>query len=89
MDDWSRAELLQLASIAGGVLASVLALVGIKMVRTVHVLMNSRLTQLLDASTSGARAEGVTQGRAEADQLTVAKEVRQDARDDRAQGEKP
>jgi hypothetical protein len=45
-------------------------------IREVHVSLNSRLTQLLEASTHAARANGIAQGRAESIQKSSEEQVK-------------
>ena len=53
-DDWSRQELLQLGGIAVAGIAVVVGALVRKDVRAVHILINSRLSQLI----AGAKAVG-------------------------------
>jgi tetrahydromethanopterin S-methyltransferase subunit C len=66
MLEWTKAELLQLAAIVGTVVTAIIGFIVARMVKTVHVLMNSRLTELLKITKSSARAEGVIEGEARA-----------------------
>jgi hypothetical protein len=82
LGDWTRQELLQAAGIAGSLTTAVLSIVAVKMVRTIHVMWNSRMTQFLE----GARAEGGLKERADADARALAKESHaEDRADDLAQ----
>jgi hypothetical protein len=59
-------DIAQFVTAAVVVFSAVVGLMTARAVRTVHVLMNSRLTELLEARTGEARAEGVNAGRSEA-----------------------
>lgn len=65
--DWSRAEILQLTSIiVSGVVVIIVPVVGRflnKKIQEVHILINSRMTELI----AGAQAQGQVKERAEAD----------------------
>ena len=65
MEDWTRAELLQLVSVVGTVIVALIGLATVRLVRTVHILMNSRLDELLKVTREASRAEGLKEGRAE------------------------
>ena len=57
-------ELFQLANTAGLLIIAVLGFVNRKAIREVHLMINSRLSELIVASNAQARSEGVTEGRA-------------------------
>ncbi len=76
IDGWTRAEELQLFGILGTIVVGLLAVWAVKIGKANHVLINSRLTQLLDAITTGARAEGAAQERAAADARNAATDER-------------
>ncbi len=77
MEDW-----LPWVSIAASVATAIIGLVAVRMVRTVHVMMNSRMDQLLTITAAGSRAEGAVQERAEADARKVVRDaVDKDIRD--------
>jgi hypothetical protein len=61
--DWTRGELLQLGGLVTASLATIVGLVVTKKVTEIHVLFNSRFSQII----AGARAEGGMKERAEAD----------------------
>ena len=70
-EGWSHAEIIQLVSVAvTGALTLVVAWLR-KGVNDVHVMINSRLSQLL----TGAAAEGQVKERAAADQRDAAKDA--------------
>lgn len=48
-------------------------------VQTLHLAVNSRLTELISASVAAAHAEGMAQGRATADARSDAKDAKADA----------
>jgi len=78
--DWTKAEALQLISI---VISSVLVIIGLILRRNakdIHVLINSRMTELVEFAKRSSRAEGIETGRLEADARSVAKEARADER---------
>ena len=69
-EDWPRQDLLQLAGIIVAVIAIVVGALIRRDVRAVHVLINSRLSQLI----AGAEATGQVKERAEADARDAAKD---------------
>lgn len=75
---WNRGELLQLGGILGTIFAAMIGLIVARMVRNVHVMINSRMSELL----AGAKAQGVVGERAAADARQLAKVVADDARQD-------
>lgn len=79
-EDWSRQELLTLAAIVMTFVVAIIGLVGVWIGRSSHVLMNSRLSQLLAASVGEARGEGAALERAAADARQVEKQIVDDAR---------
>lgn len=58
-DLWSHLEVLQLLTILSTVVTSLIGLIAVRSIRTVHILMNSRMEQLLE----GAVAKGIVQER--------------------------
>ena len=80
-EDWSRQELLQLGGITVAAVAVIVGAVLRKDIKAIHVLINSRLSQLI----AGAEAAGQVKERAEADARTVVKEDKEIAREDRKQ----
>jgi hypothetical protein len=58
-------ELASLASAAAAFLAAGISYVSLRKVAEVHVSINSRMSELLEAAKHAARADGVVQGRAE------------------------
>lgn len=68
-EDWSRQELLQLGAIVSSATAAIAATIGVKMVRTVHVMINSRMGQII----AGAQAQGQVKERDEAQERHEAK----------------
>lgn len=78
-EDWTRQELLQLA---GTVVAAAAIIVGVvlrKDIKQIHVMINSRLSQLM----AGAEAVGQVKERAEADARGVVQDNRTDSALDR------
>lgn len=69
--DWTSSEILQIVTVGSTIVTSVIGFLTIRAVRTVHVIMNSRMTQLL----AGATAQGANQERKEADQRALALEL--------------
>ena len=57
-------ELFQLANTLGLLIIGVLGFINRKAIREVHLMINSRLSELILASNAQARSEGVTEGRA-------------------------
>lgn len=58
-----KAEWLQIAGLVVTAITAAIGLVIARMISTVHILINSRMTQLLDITRTGAKAEGVELGR--------------------------
>ncbi len=59
-------EVITAMTVAGGVLVALIGLIGVwlgKKVTNLHLLVNSRLTELLDANKIAAKAEGVAEER--------------------------
>ena len=75
LDNWSRGELLQLGGIVVAAIAIVVGIVLRKEIRQIHIMINSRLTQLI----AGAEAVGQVKERAEADAREVVQDERTDA----------
>jgi hypothetical protein len=65
--DWSRTELLQLGGIGMAGVATIVGLIVKKNIAEIHVLINSRVSQLIAAS----EAKGQVKERAEADAREV------------------
>lgn len=62
---WSNAEILQLINIIATIIVAIISLMAVKIGRESHILMNSRLSELLSARAGEARAEGVAQERSD------------------------
>ncbi len=54
LTDWTRGEILQLVGIVAATSATLAGVIVAYMVRSVHIMVNNRLTQML----IGAKAEG-------------------------------
>lgn len=50
LDDWTRAELLQLGGLIVGALAIAVGAILRNDIKTIHVMLNSRLSQLLTSA---------------------------------------
>jgi hypothetical protein len=70
--EWSRQEILQIASIVGTIITAVLSFITVRMSKTIHVMINERLSQML----TGAKAEGAGEERAAQDARDRAREKR-------------
>jgi hypothetical protein len=52
----------ELISALGALIAAIASLINRKKIQELHLLVNSRLTQLLDVTKSSAHAQGVKEG---------------------------
>jgi len=59
---WGSVEWLQLANIAGTITAALIGLAAVRIGRTNHSLMNSRITELLNLTRASSKADGVKEG---------------------------
>jgi hypothetical protein len=72
--DWSKSDVLQLIAVVSSAFTALLSVVLTKMVKTVHVMINSRMGQIM----AGAHAEGGMEERKRSDERNRAQEVRAD-----------
>ena len=57
-------EFFQLANTLGLLIIGILGFINRKAIREVHLMISSRLSELIAASNAQARSEGITEGRA-------------------------
>ena len=72
--DWTRQEILQAASIFGSLVTAILSFIAVRMAKGIHVMINSRMGQMID----GARAEGRASERVDQEARDRAQESRSD-----------
>jgi hypothetical protein len=73
-EGWTRTDLIQALSVITSAAAAILSFIGVRMSKTLHVMVNSRMGQMI----AGARAEGGQEERARSDARTRAPEARSD-----------
>jgi hypothetical protein len=77
MSEWAASEWLQLFGVLGSFAAAILSFLGVRMAKTIHIMINSRMAQMIE----GAKAEGGMAERAAADLRARAQETRSDTKD--------
>lgn len=77
-----RPETIQLMIVGGGIVNSLICLYVAKQVRTVHTLVNSRMSELLEVATKGSRAEGKIEGKEEGRVIAKEEKVEDEKKDE-------
>ncbi len=75
---WTNSEILQAIVAVGWVISSIIGLIAVRMVRNVHIMINSRMSQMIE----GAKAQGIVSERDAADARVVAKSITDIAHDE-------
>jgi hypothetical protein len=73
-DGWSKSDILQLIAVVSSAFTTLLSVILTKMVKTVHVMINSRMGEMI----AGAEAKGGMEERARSDLRDRAQEMRAD-----------